>query len=444
MATHVLLENNTPFIFIKGAPEIILAKCDPRTISNKVQTLLQSYQQRAMRTLAFAYATPAEYPAGELDAQLTGLTFMGFVAIADPARPDVAEAIQDCLHARIKVKIVTGDTSDTAIEIARQVGLWKTTDGFDRQITGSEFAALPDDQARDVAKRLKVMSRARPGDKLRLVKLLQLNNEVVAVTGDGTNDAPALNYANVGLAMGSGTSVAKSASDIILLDDSFKSIVNAVRWGRSLYRNIQRFLQFQLTINVVALLVAFIGPFIGVNMPLTVTQMLWVNIIMDTFAALALATEPPDNTLMQRKPRRIHYFIISRSMAIAIFSQAGVFLAVLLGLLAWMAYTHNTISLYELTVFFTTFVLLQFWNLFNARCMGVNTSAFHQVGKNRAFVIIATLIVALQFVIVQWGGALFRTVPLTLRDWLLIIGGTSLVLWIGEWQRARKRRTERE
>ncbi|MDR3134292.1 MAG: cation-translocating P-type ATPase, partial [Prevotellaceae bacterium] len=310
-----------------------------------------------------------------------------------------------------------------------------------RHITGSDFAALADDEARETAARIKVMSRARPGDKLRLVKLLQQCQKVVAVTGDGTNDAPALNYADVGLAMGSGTSVAKNASDIILLDDSFNSIVNAVRWGRSLYRNIQRFVQFQLTINVVALMVAFIGPFIGVQLPLTVTQMLWVNIIMDTFAALALATEPPDNSLMKRPPRRTSDFIITRSMAAAIFSQASIFLAVLLGLLGYFHYSGQTLTLYEQSVFFTTFVLSQFWNLFNARCSGASMSAFGNLKNSKPFIGIAALIFMLQIVLVQWGGEVFRTTPLLFRDWLMIIGGTSLVLWIGEWRRWRKRKS---
>jgi Ca2+-transporting ATPase len=367
------------------------------------------------------------------------MTFLGFVAIADPVRPDAAGAIRDCLQAGIEVKVITGDTSATAIEIARQTGLWQAADESDRHITGSDFAALPDDEARATAVHIKIMSRARPGDKLRLVKLLQQCSRIVAVTGDGTNDAPALNYANVGLAMGSGTSVAKNASDIILLDDSFNSIVNAVRWGRSLYRNIQRFVQFQLTINVLALLVAFIGPFIGVQLPLTVTQMLWVNIIMDTFAALALATEPPDNSLMSRPPRRTSDFIITRPMAAAIFSQAGIFLAVLLGLLGYFRHTGHELTLYEQSVFFTTFVLLQFWNLFNARCVGVTTSAFGNLKNSKPFITIASLIFVLQVVIVQWGGEIFRTTPLLLRDWLAIIGATSIVLWIGEWRRRQKR-----
>ena len=440
MATHVQTAGDKAFIFIKGAPEIVLGKCKTESIPGTIARMLQGYQQRAMRTLAFAYCKAPDYPAGTLDEQLSKMTFLGFVAIADPVRPDVADAIKDCLRAGIEVKIITGDTSATAIEIARQTGLWQSADESDLHITGSDFAALPDDEARAAAVRIKIMSRARPGDKLHLVKLLQQDSRIVAVTGDGTNDAPALNYANVGLAMGSGTSVAKNASDIILLDDSFNSIVNAVRWGRSLYRNIQRFVQFQLTINVLALLVAFIGPFIGVQLPLTVTQMLWVNIIMDTFAALALATEPPDKSLMHHPPRRTTDFIITRPMAITIFSQAAIFLALLLGLLGYFSYTGQELTLYEQSIFFTTFVLLQFWNLFNARCIGVMTSAFSNLKNSKPFIAIAALIFVLQIIIVQWGGDAFRTTPLLLRDWLAIIGGTSLILWLGEWLRWRKRK----
>jgi Ca2+-transporting ATPase len=440
MATHIRSAGNKTFIFIKGAPEIILTKCTPASIPESTQTMLQNYQQRAMRTLAIAYSTPPDCPPGTLDEQLHGMTFLGFVAIADPVRPNVTNAIKDCLRAGIEIKIITGDTSATTIEIARQTGLWSTADeAARRHITGSDFAALSDDEARERAAEIKIMSRARPGDKLRLVKLLQQNHQIVAVTGDGTNDAPALNHANVGLAMGSGTSVAKNASDIILLNDSFNSIVNAVRWGRSLYRNIQRFVQFQLTINVLALLLAFIGPFIGVPLPLTVTQMLWVNIIMDTFAALALATEPPDSSLMKHPPRRASDFIITRPMATAILSQAAIFLALLLGLLARFNASGQAFTRYEQSVFFTVFVLLQFWNLFNARAAGVTASAFHNLKNSQPFIIIAALILFLQIIIVQWGGEAFRTTPLLLRDWITIIAGTALVLAIGEGLRWRKR-----
>ena len=435
MATHLHLPDNSEIAVIKGAPEVILSRCETTSIPEDVQQRLKIYQNRAMRTLAFAYRKIAVGDTTPIDEQLSEMIFLGFVAIADPVRPDVEAAIQECMQAGIEVKIVTGDTSATAIEIARQIGLWKATDQPDQQITGSDFAALSDEEAQVVACRIKIMSRARPTDKLRLVKLLQKSANVVAVTGDGTNDAPALNYANVGLSMGSGTSVAKEASDIVLLDDSFNSIVNAVRWGRSLYRNIQRFVMFQLTINVLALIIAFIGPFIGIKLPLTVTQILWVNLIMDTFAALALATEPPDNSVMRNKPRRTSDFIITRAMAKNIFTQAGIFVVALLSLLIWYQCTGKGEDIYYLTIFFTVFVFLQFWNLFNARCMGTNYSAFRHLAQSKPFLMIAVMIAVLQFFIVEFGGALFRTTPLTLRDWLIIIAATSLVLWIGEIRR---------
>jgi Ca2+-transporting ATPase len=424
-------------LYVKGAAEVVMKRC--LTVPEGVQGMLQNYQDRGMRTLAFAYREVAPNEPDDLLEGSSALTYLGFVAISDPVRTDVGEAIKHCMDAGIEVKIVTGDISATATEIARQIGLWQPGDGSAQQITGAEFSALSDAEALDVAGHLKIMSRARPSDKLRLVKMLQQRGEVVAVTGDGTNDAPALNYANVGLSMGSGTSVAKEASDIILLDDSFHSIVNAVSWGRSLYQNIQRFIQFQLTINVVALVVAFLGPFIGVTLPLTVTQMLWVNLIMDTFAALALATEPPNHSVMKQKPRRVNNFIITSAMAKNIFSWAGVFLVVLLGLLFWFGHTAGGLTPYALSFFFTVFVMLQFWNLFNARCMGTTNSAFYHLHKNIPFVLIAVLIIGMQVVLVQFGGEVFRTVPLCLSDWLLIVAGTSVVLWIGEISRAVQR-----
>ena len=279
-----------------------------------------------------------------------------------------------------------------------------------------------------------VMSRARPADKMRLVKLLQQSGQVVSVTGDGTNDAPALNYADVGLAMGTGTAVAKEASDIILLDDSFASVTTAVRWGRSIYLNIQKFIQFQLTINVVALFTALIGPFIGIEFPLTVTQMLWVNLIMDTFAALALASEPSYKEVMKKKPRGINDFIISKPMMFNIFGIGLIFLAILLGLLIWMN-SDGEMTVYELSAFFTIFVMMQFWNMFNARTLGGNNSAFYKLGENKYFLVIAALILVLQVIIIQFGGGFFRTEPLSLEHWTMIVAGTSLVLWIGEAKR---------
>ncbi|MDR0294711.1 MAG: calcium-translocating P-type ATPase, PMCA-type [Prevotellaceae bacterium] len=441
MATRCLSPSTGKnILYVKGAPEVIMKRC--AAIPADVQSLLSSYQQRGMRTLAFAYKEMADTDKGALLDLSNELTYLGFVAIADPVRTDVTEAIKNCMEAGIEVKIITGDTAATATEVARQIGLWQPSDSADKQITGAEFAALSDEEAKQAALRIKIMSRARPADKLRLVKLLQQQGAVVAVTGDGINDAPALNFANVGLSMGSGTSVAKEASDIVLLDDSFSSIVNAVRWGRSLYRNIQRFLQFQLTINVLALMVAFLGPFIGVTLPFTAIQMLWVNLIMDTFAALALATEPPDNSVMHHKPRKVSDFIITPFMAKNIFITAGIFLCLLLGLLIFYvpANIGHSVPSVELSVFFTVFVLLQFWNLFNVRCSGTTRSTFRDLFQNKPFLLIAATILIMQVVIIQCGGAVFRTEPLSLPAWIYIIAGTSLVLWVGEILRAVQRK----
>jgi Ca2+-transporting ATPase len=424
-------------LYVKGGAEVVMKRCTD--VPAGVQELLQDYQNRGMRTLAFAYREVQPGESADLLEGSVGLTYLGFVAIFDPVRKDVGAAIKSCMDAGIEVKIVTGDISATATEIARQIGLWNDDDDASRQITGAEFAALNDADAAEAAGRIKIMSRARPSDKLRLVKLLQQRNEVVAVTGDGTNDAPALNYANVGLSMGSGTSVAREASDIVLLDDSFNSIVNAVQWGRSLYGNIQRFVQFQLTINVAALVIAFLGPFVGVTLPFTVTQMLWVNLIMDTFAALALATEPPTRSVMNKKPRRVNDFLITPRMAKNIFGWAAVFLVILLGLLFWFGHTAEGLTPYRLSLFFTVFVMLQFWNLFNARCLGSTNSAFYRLHKNVMFIAIALLILALQIAIVQFGGEVFRTEPLTRCDWITVILATSAVLWIGEIDRGIKR-----
>ncbi len=433
-------------LHVKGAPEIILARCSRVLTPEGVQRLngykqtikqaLRTYQARGMRTLAFAYHEGAKNHEGlDIEHLAEDMTWLGFVAIADPVRLEVPEAIHACRKAGVLVKVVTGDNSETAKEIARQIGLWEQDDTSDKHITGPEFAQLGDEEAKEVATKLKVLSRARPLDKLRLVKLLQAAGNVVAVTGDGTNDAPALNYANVGLAMGkTGTSVAKEASDIILLDDSFRSIVNAIMWGRSLYQNIQKFILFQLTINVAALGIALLGPFIGIKLPLTVIQMLWVNLIMDTFAALALATEPPNKKVMQSPPRNAKDFIISSAMAKNILGTASIFLVILVGFLLYIQKdsVDSPERSYDLSVFFTTFVMLQFWNLFNARCFGLKQSAFTKITRNKGFLAIAAAILAGQILIVQFGGSIFRTVPLSIKDWLLIIAGTSVVLWIGE------------
>ncbi len=424
-------------LLIKGAPEIIFAKCGNLNIENELEKV-REYQQKGMRSLAFA---KLDIPLLEADGEIAELVannkfeYTGFVAIADPIRVDVPDAMNQCLDAGIAVKIVTGDTSLTAIEIARQAGLWKEGDTVEKNhITGAAFAQLDDVAATRAALEIKVMSRARPADKMRLVRLLQQSGQVVSVTGDGTNDAPALNYADVGLAMGTGTAVAKEASDIILLDDSFASVTTAVRWGRSIYQNIQKFIQFQLTINVVALFTALTGPFIGIEFPLTVTQMLWVNLIMDTFAALALASEPSYKEVMKNKPRGINDFIISKGMMRDIFGVGIIFLAILLGLLVWMNRDGN-VSVYELSAFFTIFVMMQFWNMFNARTLGSNNSAFHKIGQNRHFIAIAALIFVLQIVIIQFGGGFFRTEPLSLQHWVMIVVSTSFVLWAGEIKR---------
>ena len=423
-------------LYIKGAPEIIMGKCNlsPDAIAQYNADLL-AYQNKAMRTLGLAYKYIPE-GVGEDCSELVnegGMTFLGIFAISDPIRPDVPEAVGKCQSAGIGVKIVTGDTPGTATEIARQIGLWNPeTDTERNRITGVAFAELSDEEALNRVMDLKIMSRARPTDKQRLVQLLQQKGAVVAVTGDGTNDAPALNHAQVGLSMGTGTSVAKEASDITLLDDSFNSIGTAVMWGRSLYKNIQRFIVFQLTINFVALLIVLLGSVIGTELPLTVTQMLWVNLIMDTFAALALASIPPSETVMLEKPRRSTDFIISKAMRSNILGVGSIFLIVLLGMIYYFDHSTEGMDIHNLTIFFTFFVMLQFWNLFNARVFGTTDSAFKGLSKSYGMELIVLAILAGQFLIVQFGGAVFRTEPLNWQTWLLIIGVSSTVLWVGE------------
>ena len=388
-----------------------------------------------MRTLGFAFKIVGENEPNDCAELVSAndLNFLGVVAISDPIRPDVPAAVAKCQSAGIGIKIVTGDTPGTATEIARQIGLWQPeTDTERNRITGVAFAELSDEEALDRVMDLKIMSRARPTDKQRLVQLLQQKGAVVAVTGDGTNDAPALNHAQVGLSMGTGTSVAKEASDITLLDDSFNSIGTAVMWGRSLYKNIQRFIVFQLTINFVALLIVLLGSMIGTELPLTVTQMLWVNLIMDTFAALALASIPPSETVMQEKPRRSTDFIISKAMRTNIIGVGTLFLVVLLGMIYYFDHSAQGMDVHNLTIFFTFFVMLQFWNLFNARVFGTTDSAFKGLSKSYGMELIVLAILIGQFLIVQFGGAVFRTVPLDWQTWLLIIGVSSMVLWVGE------------
>lgn len=430
-------------LYVKGAPEIVLEKCKDVQLNGQVKAIadikeqvnsqLAQYQGQAMRTLGFAYKIiEDERPATIKDLTDFDLTFLGIVAISDPVREEVPAAVKDCNDAGIDVKIVTGDTPGTAKEIGRQIGIWNENDTDRNIITGIDFADLSDEDALARVRDLKIMCRARPTDKQRLVQLLQHLGSVVAVTGDGTNDTPALNYAHVGLSMGSGTSVAKEASDITLLDDSFNSIATAVMWGRSLYQNIQKFILFQLTINVAALTIVFLGSLLGYELPLTVTQMLWVNLIMDTFAAAALASLPPNHKVMLDKPRGQHDFIISPAMRSNILFVGFFFVLLLLGLLYYYTDENGEISDYNLSMFFTIFVMLQFWNLFNAKAYATGRSAFHEFSKGIGFMIVALLIIVGQFLIVQFGGQVFRTVPLTLEDWGIIIGSTSLVLIIGE------------
>ncbi len=431
-------------LYIKGAPEIVLSKCKEVVLSDgqvsaqdykkTIDEQLMTYQNMAMRTLGFAYKIVDDNEDADCVALVSAndLNFLGVVAISDPIREDVPAAVAKCQSAGIGIKIVTGDTPGTATEIARQIGLWTASDTERNRITGVAFAELTDEEALERVRDLKIMSRARPTDKQRLVQLLQQKGEVVAVTGDGTNDAPALNHAQVGLSMGTGTSVAKEASDITLLDDSFNSIGTAVMWGRSLYKNIQRFIVFQLTINFVALLIVLIGAFMGTELPLTVTQMLWVNLIMDTFAALALASIPPSEKVMNDKPRKSDDFIITKPMRYNIIGVGTIFLAVLMGLIFYFTDAAGAMSVHDLTIFFTFFVMLQFWNLFNARVFGTTDSAFKGLSKSYGMELVVLAILGGQFCIVQFGGDIFRTEPLNFQTWVVIIATSSLVLWIGE------------
>ncbi|RGX80429.1 calcium-translocating P-type ATPase, PMCA-type [Bacteroides stercorirosoris] len=442
-------------LYVKGAPEIVLSKCKDVVLDGKrvdaveyrstVEKQLLGYQNMAMRTLGFAFKIVEDMDTRDCVELVADhdLSFLGVVAISDPIRPDVPAAVAKCQSAGIGIKIVTGDTPGTATEIARQIGLWKPEDTERNRITGVAFAELTDEEALDRVMDLKIMSRARPTDKQRLVQLLQQKGAVVAVTGDGTNDAPALNHAQVGLSMGTGTSVAKEASDITLLDDSFNSIGTAVMWGRSLYKNIQRFIVFQLTINFVALLIVLLGSLIGTELPLTVTQMLWVNLIMDTFAALALASIPPSESVMKEKPRSSNDFIISKPMRSYILGVGSAFLVILMGMLYWFNHAEGGMTPERLTIFFTFFVMLQFWNLFNARVFGTTDSAFKGISKSYGMELIVLAILIGQFLIVQFGGAVFRTTPLDLVTWVIIIASTSLVLWIGEAIRFIQRLTQK-
>ena len=451
MATVVKSATGKTLMYVKGAPEIVFGMCaDTAGVTKKeIDARLLEYQNQAMRTLGFAYCElkPGDHTIADGRVVADNLTFLGIVAISDPVRADVPAAVHEVLDAGINVKIVTGDTPGTAKEIGRQIGLWNdAVDGADNIITGPEFDALSDGQLRQRVRDLKIIARARPLDKKRLVEALQADNHVVAVTGDGTNDAPALKAAQVGLSMGDGTSVAKEASDITIVDNSFSSIGQAVMWGRSLYQNIQRFILFQMTVNVVACLIVMAGAFMGLQSPLTVTQMLWVNLIMDTFAAMALASLPPSRSVMKDKPRSRSVFIVSKPMWKSIVGVGGLFFVFLFCLLYYLEHadisslsqigrvplgTADGLSPYELSLFFTIFVFLQFWNMFNARAFATGRSAFHFKGAG-GFALIALAILMGQILIVTVGGPFFSVTPLKITDWLIIIAGTSPVLWIGE------------
>ncbi len=445
-------------VYVKGAPEIVLGMCAKIAADVKPETIneqLLGYQQKAMRTLAIAYAIVDDNAEPIKDNQLNvdNLIFIGITAIADPVRTEVPDAIRNSISAGISVKIVTGDTPGTAKEIGRQVGLWNdAVDSDENHISGPDFAALSEEDAAKQALKLKIMSRARPTDKSRLVRLLQEAGEVVAVTGDGTNDAPALNAAQVGLSMGDGTSVAKEASDITIMDNSFASITKAVMWGRSLYQNIQRFVLFQLVVNIVACLIVVIGAFTGTQSPLTVTQMLWVNLIMDTFAALAFASLPPSKEVMKNKPRRSTDFILSRKMIIRIFSTGVLFMVILFGLM--QCFRNNDIqhishlveypgiffhsmfefggsgefTPYELSMFFTIFVFFQIWNLFNAKAFDSGHTAFFNVKGSKVFFTVVIGIILGQYAIVTLGGQMFSVVPLAWIDWAYIVVLTSAIM----------------
>ncbi len=463
MATAVKDASGRVTLYVKGAPEIVYGLCsDNAGISrDELDARLREWQNQAMRTLGFAYKelAPGEKPIADGKVVADGLRFLGIAAISDPVRDEVPAAVGEVIGAGVKVKIVTGDTPGTAKEIGRQIGLWDDSVDSDRQIiTGTEFAELSDGELAERVEDLKIIARARPMDKKRLVEALQAKGEVVAVTGDGTNDAPALKAAHVGLSMGDGTSVAKEASDITIVDNSFSSIGRAVMWGRSLYRNIQRFILFQMTVNVAASLIVLFGSLMGMQSPLTVTQMLWVNLIMDTFAAMALASLPPSRSVMEEKPRSRSAFIINGAMWRFIGWVGGIFFVLLLGLLYYLEHTSITsltqigrvplhgntgLSPYELSVFFTVFVFLQFWNMFNARAFATGRSAFHFKGCGE-FLLIALAICGGQIAIVQIVGAInpdfFNAVPLSFIDWVIIIASTSFVLWLGELARLLRRK----
>lgn len=458
--------DNRVVVYVKGAPEVMIDMCRIEDDNLKrIKQNLVEYQEKAMRTLGFAYKVLDDYnDQAEIDFEFVckDLELIGVIGILDPVRIDVPGAVGECLKAGIGIKIVTGDTPGTAKEIGRQIGLWMKDEPEAHHMSGLTFGLMSDDDALEIVEKLKILSRAKPLDKQRLVELLQRRNHVVAVTGDGTNDAPALNAAQVGLSMGDGTMVAKEASDITILDNSFYSITRAVMWGRSLYQNIQRFILFQMTINVAACIIVLLGAMIGSDSPLTVTQMLWVNLIMDTFAALALASLPPNMMVMSDKPRKREDNILNILMRKRILGVGILFVIVLFGILQYFRHSNiasltdfnvydffkqyfvferaNGLSPYELSLFFSIFVMLQFWNLFNAKAFQSGSSAFKGLTQSVGFFSIAVVILIGQYVIVTYGGKMFNVTPLRLLDWFIIVSSTSVVLWIGEISRYFKNR----
>ena len=456
-------------VYVKGAPDILMGLCNLSEEEAKgYNERLAEYQSRANRTLAFAYKELESSDDIFVDGRLhiSDLIMLGIVGIEDPVRTDVPAAIEDCTTAGIQVKIVTGDAPGTAKEIGRQLGLWTAKDTDENILIGTDLAAMGDDELQKRLPKVKIISRARPNDKERAVRLLKDLNHVVAVTGDGTNDAPALNAANVGLSMGDGTAVAKEASDMTIIDNSFSTIANAVMWGRSLYKNIKRFILFQMTVNVAACLVVAIGAFIGEESPLTVTQMLWVNLVMDTFAALALASLPPTRAVMNEPPRSVNEHIL-KGMGMSILCVGAIFTVLLLGLCVFFQHTdvtslldvfrgnvawgaRNGLSPYEMGLIFTIFVMLQFWNLFNAKAFMTNGSAFKGISwrETKWFIIIALVILGGQILMTELPGLqeMFNVAEggLSLVDWLIISGLTSFVLWIGEIVRAIKHSPSRQ
>jgi Ca2+-transporting ATPase len=459
MATVMRSAGGKKVLYVKGAPEIVFDMC-AQTCGNvskqEIDKQLYDYQQQAMRTIGLAYQVLDEDESVISENKISAehLTFLGIVAISDPVREDVPDAVKECMDAGIAVKIVTGDTPGTAKEIACQIGLWTDSDTEKNIITGPEFAALSDEALKKRILDIKIIARARPMDKKRLVETLQALNQVVAVTGDGTNDAPALNAAHVGLSMGDGTSVAKEASDITIIDNSFSSIGRAVMWGRSLYQNIQRFLLFQLTVNVSACLIVLVGAFIGTESPLTVTQMLWINLIMDTFGAMALASLPPSPSVMQDKPRDRNAFILNKSMYANVLGVGIAFFLMLLGLLWICQHAEinsmtdflslslgevNPVTPYEQTLIFSIFVWTHFWYMFNARVFETGKSVF-SVKMSGGFYTIVGIIILGQIVIVEGLHNFFNVEPMFLstthpdawKDWFIIVIGSSAVLWIRE------------